>query len=170
MKICNNPQCENQGQEQPDSAFYREGARLRNPCKACVCIRAKTYRIENPEKVKEAKKIAYARWLKTPEGAARYRRIKYASQQRLRAIVLQGYGARCACCGEDHPSFLNIDHIQRNGAEERKRFGQHSFLKYLRDNQFPSGYRILCWNCNLGREKHGGVCPHELERQCANVA
>jgi hypothetical protein len=28
-------------------------------------------------------------------------------------------------------------------------------------NNFPPEFQILCFNCNLGRSRSGGVCPHE---------
>lgn len=26
---------------------------------------------------------------------------------------------------------------------------------------FPPEYQIQCFNCNLGRARNGGVCPHQ---------
>ncbi len=84
--------------------------------------------------------------------------------RRLRDQVFGGYGNACACCGEIIPEFLVIDHVQRDGAERRKS-GEHrsgfELFKWIIANDFPSSLRILCANCNTGRERNGGVCPHE---------
>jgi hypothetical protein len=26
---------------------------------------------------------------------------------------------------------------------------------------FPDGFQTLCFNCNVGKYKNGGVCPHQ---------
>lgn len=81
--------------------------------------------------------------------------------------VLSHYGSKCECCGESGLPFLNLDHIDRNGAEEsRKLFGQDSggirLYYYLVRNEFPPGYRVLCFNCNFASYHNDGVCPHKL--------
>ena len=77
----------------------------------------------------------------------------------LRTRVIAGYGNRCACCGESRFRFLNIDHV--NGADGRR---GSSLLRYIIRHNFPPEYRVLCFNCNLGREINSGVCPHKLEQ------
>lgn len=39
--------------------------------------------------------------------------------RRLKLEVLAGYGGKCICCGETHPAFLTVDHINNDGAEHR---------------------------------------------------
>lgn len=29
---------------------------------------------------------------------------------------------------------------------------------------FPAEYQILCFNCNIGRSRNGGRCPHAMPR------
>lgn len=75
---------------------------------------------------------------------------------------------KCACCGEANPSFLTIDHENNDGAKlrmawgRRRDWGGHHLARMLRQKGWPSGYQILCMNCNLGRHKNGGTCPHKL--------
>lgn len=105
----------------------------------------------------------------TPEEVAALRAAESAktkrNQDRCRAQVFEAYGGyKCNCCGESEPMFLSIDHIDNNGAEER-RSGLYAgsgigFYLWLRKNKFPSGYQVLCMNCNTGKHKNGGVCPH----------
>lgn len=78
-------------------------------------------------------------------------------------------GCICACCRESIMDFLTLDHIDRNGAEERKCLKKQgiavvgtNFYRYLRRSGYPNGYQVLCYNCNIGRERHNGVCPHKL--------
>lgn len=84
--------------------------------------------------------------------------------RRLRETVFKGYGDQCICCGESTPDFLVIDHVNRDGAKHR-RSGEHALgtvlFKWVIANNFPDSLRILCANCNTGREKNGGICPHE---------
>lgn len=81
-------------------------------------------------------------------------------------------GPRCACCGENHLEFLQIDHIGGTGAAHRKELtgstsDGRNFYIWLRQNGFPPGFRVLCTNCNFasGRANNAGTCPHEGARR-----
>ena len=79
----------------------------------------------------------------------------------LRKLVLTTYGGCCACCGESHEEFLVIDHINGGGTKHRQEVGSGSkFYQWLKKQGFPSGFRVLCHNCNasLGFYKR---CPHD---------
>ena len=82
-----------------------------------------------------------------------------------RLQVLQYYSAteipQCACCGDQTVEFLSIDHIDGGGGKHRKKVSTN-FYKWLIRNDFPDGYRVLCYNCNLSRG-FNGYCPHEVE-------
>lgn len=73
---------------------------------------------------------------------------------------------RCECCGENIIEFLSIDHINNNGAEERKRLGWRgrgkAFYYWLVKNNYPEGYQVLCCNCNHGKWINKGICPHKI--------
>ncbi len=80
----------------------------------------------------------------------------------LRFICLNHYSNgtfECSCCGEDLFWFLTIDDI--SGAIHKKFKGQNFFL-WLIKNNFPKGFRVLCWNCNCGRRMNKCLCPHEM--------
>lgn len=99
---------------------------------------------------------------RTPEEYARHtERVKKRAYQ-IREAVFGAYGGFvCACCNERNPMFLTIDHIEGCGGAERRKQGLgHSFYGWLRRHGFPPGFQVLCYNCNLGRAKNGGVCPH----------
>ncbi len=77
---------------------------------------------------------------------------------RARAEVLAYYGARCAHCGETDDCCLTCDHVNDDGAAERRRLHQRGggswvlVSKAIRSGQ-AGRFRILCWNCNCGRRR-----------------
>lgn len=64
----------------------------------------------------------------------------------------------CVCCG--HGRVLTIDHLGNNGAEHRLKIGNgaNTLYSWLRKNNYPPGFRTLCFNCNSGRVL--SACPH----------
>lgn len=87
------------------------------------------------------------------EKAAEHRR-----QQRER--VLAYYGGKCACCGETRHEFLAIDHIDGGGAKHRRsERGASCATSWLIKHNFPTGFQVLCHNCNMAKGFYG-VCPH----------
>ena len=71
----------------------------------------------------------------------------------------------CACCGYSDIRFLSVDHIdgRKNLSVKEKKLNSHYLWKYLIKTGLPSGYQILCHNCNIakGQEKY---CPHQLDK------
>lgn len=91
----------------------------------------------------------------SPELLKRHRDYNRA----LRNEVIDAYGARCVCCGETNRKFLTIDHVNSDGYADRQR---RSLMTWLKKNNFPKDrYQLMCYNCNMGRAKNGGVCPHK---------
>ena len=93
--------------------------------------------------------------------------------RKLKLAVLNGYGGPiCRCCGETHIEFLSIDHINNDGAAHRRSLpksassGGSGFYAWLKKNNFPPGFQVLCMNCNFAKGKYG-YCPHEKERRSA---
>lgn len=83
---------------------------------------------------------------------------------RLRSTVLSAYGNKCVCCSEIEYAFLTIDHIAENGSDHLRSIGASSnmsFYRWLRDNNYPSGFQILCWNCNIAKHNYN-ICPHYI--------
>lgn len=97
---------------------------------------------------------------KLTRGYARKHKLK------LRETVFSHYGNSCACCGETEPAFLTIDHILNDGKLDRgnsERGGHGLYRKIIRE-EFPNTYQILCWNCNCGKHKNNGICPHKVAK------
>src|SRR5579871_444113 len=92
------------------------------------------------------------------EKARRWHRLNYER-------VLEHYGKVCACCGESNPSFLTIDHVNNDGYVERSSkkdcTGPSWYARIIRRG-FPADLQILCYNCNMGKARCKGVCPHKL--------
>lgn len=121
--------------------------------------RGKVYRDQHPEVAKKARKAWEA---KHPE----YRNQMAAKvRERNRIEAFNAYGGFvCACCEEREPMFLTIDHIGNDGAAHRKSIGNaggSGFFAWLRRNKHPTGFQVLCRNCNWGKHANGGVCPHQ---------
>lgn len=80
--------------------------------------------------------------------------------RKLKTEILEHYGGACECCGENGLWFLTIDHPNGGGRAERQRVGTGSkFYRWLKSQNLPSGYRVLCFNCNCAIGMHG-QCPH----------
>lgn len=88
-----------------------------------------------------------------------------ARLESARATILKHYGAACSCCGESEPIFLTIDHMNNDGGDRRKAAGSAVWeyvliARAIQEGKPPTDLRILCFNCNCGRARNGGVCPH----------
>jgi hypothetical protein len=112
--------------------------------------RSSAYRKANPAKV-----LAYN---------ATWRRRFYGA---LRREMVAAYGGCCACCGESEFIFLDLDHVNNDGKSDRaKRGNGQRLLVWLKANGWPrNGYQVLCCNCNQGKARNGGTCPHQ-QRGC----
>ena len=110
----------------------------------------------DPEGEKERNRKAYQK------SADRRKAYQRAFNDRAKASAIDAYGGVCDCCGEDDIRFLTIDHINNDGAEHRRQIGNGGVTLYnwLKKNDWPEGFRVLCANCNLGRHWNGGTCPH----------
>ena len=76
--------------------------------------------------------------------------------RRLKVIAHYSEGSMsCQVCGFDDLVVLQIDHIEGGGVQHRKLTGSNT-AKWLIDNGFPEGYRILCANCNM-RKRYDNI-------------
>jgi len=79
---------------------------------------------------------------------------------KCKKLVFEHYGKKCSCCGEKEMMFLTIDHINGGGEKHRKKIGRKIY-RWLVINNFPDGFKTLCFNCNWGKHINGGICPHK---------
>lgn len=110
------------------------------------------------------------------------RRQRRESGKRLKLRVMAKYGgAICACCAEKCLSMLTIDHINNDGAKHRKEIGNvyefakgkraivADFYRWLERNEFPTGFQVLCYNCNLSKYRNKGICEHKLDEGSTTI-
>lgn len=92
---------------------------------------------------------------------------RYDKHQKLKIAALEAYGGICQCCHESEIAFLTIDHIDNDGARHRRRDGVgggHNFYQWLKNNNYPSGFQVLCMNCNFSKHTNGGTCVHQEQK------
>lgn len=98
----------------------------------------------------------------------RYKRSKSDNTALRRHEALLAYSnglPQCSCCGELEYEFLTIDHIiPRKSQGHDRRFSGRKLYQWLRRNNYPSGFQVLCMNCNWGKARCG-ECPHRLMKE-----
>lgn len=95
-------------------------------------------------------KTRHARWSKN-------------EREKTKEDVFAAYGGqKCSCpcnCDVTEREYLTIDHIGgRKIHGHAKSFTGHQFYRWLKRNNFPPGFRVLCMNCNFALG-HAGYCP-----------
>jgi len=141
-------------------------------------VKAKEYRKEyysaRAEKKKEQSRLYKAAH---KEEYDKYNKAYYAKNQEsqkekakqlarsIRLEVLAHYGGKCLFCGDKNTNHLSIDHIDNNGAEHRKTFNLEGgkIYRWLRKNNYPSGFQILCHNHNFEKGHYGTMTKAEFE-------
>ncbi|HUW17672.1 MAG TPA: hypothetical protein VMW16_00035 [Sedimentisphaerales bacterium] len=156
MKI-NAKKCSKCGKIKAVYDFYahtQHSDRLRSECKACGAEYTKIYRVKP-----KVQAIQKAQSRKRNERNKQHNKTERDS---LKTEVFSAYGGKCVCCGENNLMFLSIDHINGQGTRHRRQIGGSSNLLYrwLRKNNYPKGFQVLCFNCNRGKYFNNGICPH----------
>ena len=60
----------------------------------------------------------------------------------------------CNECKENEIAFLTIDHIRpRKEYGHDRKTSSSALYRILVNNEFPSGYQVLCYNCNMVKEQ-----------------
>lgn len=89
----------------------------------------------------------------------------------LREEAYAGYGGfKCVCCGVQEPCFLTLDHVDGGGRKHRaaeKLRTEDELYKWVIKNNHPPLLQVMCFNCNCGRARNGGVCPHHTTQSIA---
>ena len=146
--------CSSCGIEKDTSEFYKDISRkdgLTSRCKQC----SKEY-----SHSKERKK-----WEKDyrKENIQKRRGWEKDYRDNLKEECFLHYGKICKCCGESNIEFLTIHHVNGNGNQHRREIGVGSgghFYIWLKKNNFPEGFAVLCFNCNCALGNYG-YCPHQ---------
>lgn len=155
----------------PETEFYkrRKSGAIFSRCKTCVAAASKSWRTENPVAARQHYKNANVKrdrsWYVV--NAERYREGIRKALRKVRYEALCHYGGNppsCACCGESGLEFLTLDHKHGDGSTHRKQIsitpGGSSIFYWLRNNHYPCGFQVLCYNCNCAK-RTGDCCPHQ---------
>lgn len=167
---------ENSSYEKVRKAAYDSEYRLNNGDK--IRLRRRAWYLKNRELVNQKqKKYAEENKVKIQTYLKEYRKnnpYKFAIRggilrKNTKKMIVNKYGGRCFCCGEDNLHFLTLDHINNDGYSHRKSLGSPSgtsFYRWIIVNNYPNTFRVSCMNCNWGRRfTEGKRCPHELESE-----
>lgn len=161
-----------------DGAFFDKNHSrplgLHNECKACRKIK----RAMKESELKEKNRLYHKTHRDEEKKYREKNKEKISLRNKKRRSLLKNevfniYGnGNCCCCGEREISFLSIEHVGGGGRKHRKALGipgGDSFYKWLKDNNFPDGYEVLCMNCQFGRSHNGGICPHQTNRETLRI-
>jgi len=126
--------------------------------------RAKRWRLKNPERWKEVK----AKYIGRNPERVKERQGIYRRGRRLKVLTYYSNGTpKCECCEETLLEFLCLDHTDGGGNKHRKTLGDPSgtsIYQWIIKNNFPKGFRVLCYNCN-NAYGHYGYCPHKMKKE-----
>lgn len=148
-------------------AYHREWYAKHPEIKEKKRVAVAKWRDENPEKIRAYRESWNKdnHWVRSSEGREKDKEVAKIRRARLRMAALTKYGGnppKCACCGEGTLEFLSIDHINGGGNKHRQRLklkAGFEFYRWLENNNYPEGFRVLCHNCNLSLGYYG-YCPH----------
>lgn len=115
-----------------------------NICKPCKREYIRKYALKRKERVPE-----YLRWHRRQSAA------------KLKLETFQHYSSecpQCAKCGYSDIRALSIDHVNGGGSQHRRDLGfansgggggGEKFYRWLKKNEYPQGYQVLCLNCQF---------------------
>jgi hypothetical protein len=144
-------------------------------CKPCFNAKQREWRARTPELTKARKARNYEKqrdeYIKRATKWAKQNKEKRQKSNKnwrwkIRLQMIDAYGGKCVCCGEENKEFLTIDHIKNDGYKKRQEGEQSgaALYKKLRDQNWPKEeYQLLCMNCNFAKG-HWGICPHQTQK------
>lgn len=168
--------CSHCGIAKGHDSFYRYSKKGRKylceNCKPCHVLRTSAMAVRRSASRKEEKTCIRC-GKNAPDGgflSCSFCRRQFGTwgnqfRVRLRQEVFKHYGdgvAHCACeCGCDvtEVEFLTIDHINgRKNAVHKRGLGGTALYAWLKKQNYPEGFRTLCFNCNCAKSNYGR-CP-----------
>lgn len=149
------PTCNICKRKLPWAEFTQGGGRRCKSCRKQIAQERYQEQRDSILKTSKAWKTANAAKYRSQQRAYRNQQREEIAQQ-----VFSHYGP-CSCCGEAEIKFLTVEHMNGNGAQHRRMIGKTDMWLWLYHNGFPKGYTLLCFNCNAGAFRNGGICPHK---------
>jgi hypothetical protein len=70
---------------------------------------------------------------------------------RIKIEVITHYSPELKCikCGYSDIRALTIDHINGGGQRHREQLSFNHFYSWLKSQNYPEGYQVLCMNCQF---------------------
>lgn len=102
--------------------------------------------------------------VRTAENARGWRakeKLKVLSHYSIKTVPV------CAHCGFTDIRALSIDHINNDGAEDRRKtkgFGTRFYTR-LRKNGYPIGLQVLCMNCQFIKKQENNECKRTKNKK-----
>lgn len=129
---------------------------LENMVRCADCNKKVNTSISKMQKKRVAKGLCGACG-KEPIVAPGYHRCRTCIDKRravhntLKVEVINAYGGpQCVGCPENDIRILQIDHIDGGGNKHAKQIGGRGRMYvWLKKNNYPPGFRVLCPNCNV---------------------
>ncbi len=139
---------------------------LADECKKCKSELDKNYREVNKNKIKQQRHEYYlcnkeqiidktCEYSKNNRVKCRAWCTKAKNKLKLETFTYYCNGEPiCKNCSEKEIDILTVDHIDGNGNTHRKEIGLdckggYNFYRWLKKNQYPEGFQILCYNCQF---------------------
>lgn len=92
-----------------------------------------------------------------------------ARNQMWRAACIKEYGGGCVCCGTTVSKYLQLDHVNNDGANHREQIGYRNMYCWAYTNKFPKGiFQLLCANCHQAKTIAGGCTPDDHYSSSSN--
>lgn len=152
--------------------YNRKTGKRRYECIDCNKKRVDLHHQENREKRLAQARERYnadpfAYW--HPARRKRANEVARARYEKLRSEVFERHGGECQACGETEWLFLTLDHRNNDGWKQRakdpyRQAGAGLYKKILRYGM-PDDIEILCFNCNFGKRRNGGVLVRDRRRR-----
>ncbi len=141
--------------DKPLTDFSKAVGRRSQICKECTTTR----RIEKRKTQCSCGKLLEPGYRLCAVCLVKKRAAAAKQRQKRRLATITHYGGECVYCGISELIFLTIDHVDGNGKEHRKTEGNHICAVLRRHKaatgQYPTGFQVLCWNCNSAKHIHG---------------
>ena len=85
--------------------------------------------------------------------------VNWKNKAKLEVIGHYSHGTfQCHHCGYDDIRALSIDHINGGGSKHRKSIKGYLIYAWLRKNNYPEGYQVLCMNCQFIKKYENKEC------------
>lgn len=166
MKICGTCKLELPFEMFQKQSRSKDG--LRYCCKKCKRIEDVKYREKYKENIKNKKQVYYKNnsdYIK--EKTVKFQKsnpdkVKIYSKQSRLNLKLEIFNHYCnndiCCkhCGLKTVELLTVDHIHGGGNKHKKEV--RSLYSWIKRNNYPDGFQILCWSCQL-RKKTEEIKP-----------